>query len=607
MIATALLALSLSLVAVALSLNLRVVHGTRRGLPWLSLAGLAVLLGLRMRALVSGKAPELGAEALGVLLAALALVVVRSIARWNEDLVQARDERDSAQESYTALLHNLPIAAAVLDPHGGSRLLNPAQMASLTGAGPEDAAPRQPWLELVHAEDRGRLDEAVRAAREGLTSRVEVRLQHHSGAWRWADVLLFPRRHASHVKGTNVLISDVTERRLLDERLRDLQKMEALGAMAGGIAHDFNNLLGAIVGSVDLAERKVGPAHAAGNDLRRARNVALRAAEHTRQLLGFSRSRVARSQRFNPNEACREAVDLLRPTLDPRIDMFFRPTVRLWDISGDPGELVQAIVNLIVNARDALPDGGWVSVETANVAIDDTYARAHPEARTGEYSLLTVSDSGAGIRPEVRARIFEPFFTTKPTGHGTGLGLAMVYGTVRRHGGWIQCYSEAGRGTRFSVYLPRLVAAEATTDAAPRRDAQTDEQGRETILLVEDDDTFRQIGTECLRELGYSVVSARDGIEAVEIFSIMKDEVDLVILDLTMPRMNGRDALARMREIVPEVKVLVTSGHHGDQEVREVMALGACGFIGKPYRLDGMGRAIRAALEAAPPVAASRR
>jgi PAS domain S-box-containing protein len=604
-IATALLALSLSTVAFALSLNVRLIHRTRRGLPWMSLAGLVALLALRLRALTSSR-PDLGQEVLGLLLAVLALLVVRSLGRWAEDLSQARDERDSAQESYTALLHNLPIAAAVLDPHGASRLLNPAQMASLTGAGPEDAAPRQPWLELVHAEDRGRLDEALGSARAGETCRVEVRLQHRSGAWRWADVLLFPRRHASHVKGTNILISDVTERRLLDERLRDLQKMEALGAMAGGIAHDFNNLLGAIVGSVDLAERKVGPAHAAGNDLRRARNVALRAAEHTRQLLGFSRSRVARSQRFNPNEACREAVDLLRPTLDPRIDMFFRPTVRLWDISGDPGELVQAIVNLIVNARDALPEGGWVAVETANVAIDDIYARAHPEARTGECSLVTVSDSGAGIRPEVRARIFEPFFTTKPSGHGTGLGLAMVYGTVRRHGGWIQCYSEAGRGTRFSVYLPRLVAAEATADADARRDGQP-EQGRETILLVEDDDTFRQIGTECLRELGYSVVSARDGIEAVELFSVMKDEVDLVILDLTMPRMNGRDALARMRGLVPEVKVLVTSGHHGDQEVREVMALGACGFIGKPYRLDGMGRAIRAALEAAPPVAASRR
>jgi len=604
-IAISLLALGLSLAGGALWLNIRIVRRTGRGLPWLIMAGLVILLAWQARAIVSGGS-GLAAEAMALALAVLGLLAVRSVGRWTDDLRQARAERDAAQESYTALLHNLPIAAAVLDPHGASRLLNPAQMASLTGATLEDAAPRQRWLDLVHGDDRAVLDEALDQARRGDTSRVEVRLQHKSGAWRWADVHLFPRRHASHVKGTNVLLTDVTERRLLDERLRDLQKMEALGAMAGGIAHDFNNLLGAIVGSVDLAERKVGPAHAAGNDLRRARNVALRAAEHTRQLLGFSRSRVARAQRFNPNEACRDAVDLLRPTLDPRIDMFFRPNVRLWDISGDSGELVQAIVNLIVNARDALPEGGWVSVETANVAVDETYARAHPEARPGEYALLTVTDSGAGIRPEVRARIFEPFFTTKPTGHGTGLGLAMVYGTVRRHGGWIQCYSEPGRGTRFSVYLPRVAAAAAAPDADPRGEGQA-ELGRETILLVEDDDTFRQIGTECLRELGYSVVAARDGLEALEIFSVMREEVDLVILDLTMPRMNGRDTLSRMKELVPDVKVLVTSGHDGDQQVRDGMALGACGFIGKPYRLDGMGRAIRVALEAAPPLAASRR
>jgi PAS domain S-box-containing protein len=602
---TTLLALSLSLIAAAILLTVRILQKTRRGLAWFAVMSLAALLAYRLIYAVSRGPSDLVRETIGLLVAGLAFLTARSIYRCVEDLGQVRDERDAALESYTALLHNLPIAAAVLDPQGGSRLLNPAQMASLTGAALEDTAPRQPWLDLVHAEDRGRLDEALAVARAGETSRVELRLEHRSGAWRWAEVLLFPRRHATRVKGTNVLISDVTERRLLDERLRDLQKMEALGAMAGGIAHDFNNLLGAIVGSVELAERKVGPAHAAGNDLRRARNVALRAAEHTRQLLGFSRSRVARAQRFNPNEVCREAVDLLRPTLDPRIDMFFRPTVRLWDSSGDAGELVQAIVNLVVNARDALPDGGWISVETGNVAIDETYARAHPEARTGEYTLITVSDSGAGIRPEVRARMFEPFFTTKPTGHGTGLGLAMVYGTVRRHGGWIQCYSETGRGTRFSVYLPRLVATQGAADSTSGEGLA--EQGRETILLVEDDDTFRQIGTECLGELGYSVVAARDGIEALETFASIKDEVDLVILDLTMPRMNGRDALARLREISPEVKVLVTSGHQGDQEVRDVMALGARGFIAKPYRLDGMGQAIRAALETAPPLAAAQR
>jgi PAS domain S-box-containing protein len=596
--------LSLFVLAAAIFLNIRILRLTRRGLAWLSMAGLAGLLAWSLRAAFSGRT-DLPRGAAGLLLSVLALLLVRSILRCIQDLAQARDERDTAQESYSALLHNLPVAAAVVDAQGISRLLNPAQMAALTGSPIEETVPRQPWLDLVHPDDRARLDEAMAGARGGDTSRVEVRLEHKSGAWRWADVLLFPRRHASRVKGTNVLVTDVTERRLLDERLRDLQKMEALGAMAGGIAHDFNNLLGAIVGSVDLAERKIGPAHPAGNDLRRARNVSLRAAEHTRQLLGFSRSRVARAQRFNPNEVCREAVDLLRPTLDPRIDMFFRPNLRLWDSTGDSGELVQALVNLIVNARDALPDGGWVSVETGNVAIDETYARAHPEARVGEYCLITVSDSGAGIPPEVRARIFEPFFTTKPTGRGTGLGLAMVYGTVRRHGGWIQCYSEPGRGTRFSVYLPRVEEPAAAGDGTSGED--TVKQGRETILLVEDDDTFRQIGTECLGELGYSVVAARDGIEALETFAAIKDGVDLVILDLTMPRMNGRDALARLREMAPEVKVLVTSGHQGDQEVRDVMALGACGFIGKPYRLDGMGRAIREALEGAPPIAASRR
>ena len=605
-IATTLFALSLSLLVAAILLNVLILRLTRRGMAWFSMTGLVTLLGWRLWGAVSVGPRDPMRDAAALLVSGLALLLSRSLLRCIQDLSQARDERDAAQESYTALLHNLPIAAAVVDPQGASRLLNPAQMAALTGSLLEETVPRQPWLDLIHPDDRGRLDDALARAREGDTSRVEVRLEHKSGAWRWAEVLLFPRRHAARLKGTNVLVSDVTERRLLDERLRDLQKMEALGAMAGGIAHDFNNLLGAIVGSVDLAERKIGPAHPAGNDLRRARNVSLRAAEHTRQLLGFSRSRMARAQRFNPNEVCREAVDLLRPTLDPRIDMFFRPNLRLWDTTGDSGELVQAVVNLIVNARDALPDGGWVSVETGNVAIDETYARAHPEARVGEYSLITVSDSGAGIPPEVRARIFEPFFTTKPTGHGTGLGLAMVYGTVRRHGGWIQCYSEPGRGTRFSVYLPRIEAAEAAADGTPRREGLA-EQGRETILLVEDDDTFRQIGTECLGELGYSVVAARDGIEALETFAAIKDDVDLVILDLTMPRMNGRDALARLREMAPEVKVLVTSGHQGDQEVRDVMALGACGFIGKPYRLDGMGRAIREALEGAPPIAASRR
>jgi signal transduction histidine kinase/CheY-like chemotaxis protein len=437
------------------------------------------------------------------------------------------------------------------------------------------------------------VEKALKRAFEGETLRLEVQFRHCDSSWRWAEILFYPLRENGVVTAVTTLSSDVTEKRLLGNQLREAQKMEALGAMGGGIAHDFNNLLASIQGNLELATRKTGAGHAAERNLAEAAKAARRASEHCRQILGFSRKSVLDPKPVDLNEVCREAVALIRPTVDPRIEFVVIPRAGLWSTVGDAGELVQVLVNLILNARDALPDGGRVVLETSNVVLDGSQARGHPDARAGEYVGLELADDGPGMSAEVQARIFEPFFTTKPAGQGTGLGLAMVYGTAKRHGGWVQCLSEPGLGTRFSLYLPRekALVSEAAEAAEPLRG------GSETILLVDDEEALRTMGVEALEDLGYSVITARDGIEAVEVFSRERERIRLVILDLSMPRMGGRDALPRLKQVDPAVRVLVTTGHSPEDEAEKLLGQGIVGLIPKPYRLEEIGRSVRSALD----------
>ncbi len=534
--------------------------------------------------------------AIAVLAASICVLLV-AIVESRRLVRRSNAAKRETENLYRSLVDNLPMVASVFAPDGTLTVTNPAQLLTVTGYTPREIASAEAWRAIVHPEDLPAATRAIERTFAGETVRLLGRFRHRDGTWRWGGTVFYPRKEGNRITAVNALTSDVSDRRKLEDQLRHAQKMEALGAMCGGIAHDFNNLLSSILGNIELASRRLAEDHPGRKNLDDAARTALRASEHTRQLLRFSRHAVENPRLVGLNDVCNEAVEMVRPTVDPRIQLTVRGQVGLWEIAGDPGELVQVLVNLLLNARDVLPEGGEVVVETANVVVDETYTRLHAEARPGEFVCVTVSDDGPGMPATVRARIFEPFFTTKPPGRGTGLGLAMVYGTVRSHGGWIGCYSEPGRGTRFAAYLPR--ATRSIDWPAPAQLHGDIPRGSETLLLVDDDRDLLTVGVQALGELGYTVLVSRDGVEALRVFEAERHRIRLVVLDLSMPRLSGRDTLIRLRQIDPAVRVLLTSGHSLDGETRRLLDQ-AFGFVEKPFRLAAIGRAVRAALDAPP-------
>lgn len=401
-----------------------------------------------------------------------------------------------------------------------------------------------------------------------------------------------------NIAGVLGIFWDVTDQRNLEAQLRQAHKMEAVGQLAGGIAHDFNNLLTGILGNLSLAIADLPAGNPSRELLTNAEVAALRAAELTRQMLGFSRRTPLRPQPLDLNAAIEETVRLLRRTFDPRIQVEVKAAPDLWKAEGDAGQIGQVLMNLCLNARDAMPRGGALTLETANVTLDATGARSSIEGRPGEFVLLRICDTGIGMAPEVQEHIFEPFFTTKEPGKGTGLGLAMVFGIVKQHQGWIQCTSEVGQGTVFDIYLPRLAVTAAPSAAPAALDGVRG--GRETILLADDEEVVGRLGQTILERHGYRVLTAADGAEAVEIYRRQPDDIDLVILDLAMPRLSGAEALSELRTINPVVRVLISSGYSSDEDLRAVERAGVLGFVAKPYRPADLARRVRTALDEKP-------
>jgi PAS domain S-box-containing protein len=384
-----------------------------------------------------------------------------------------------------------------------------------------------------------------------------------------------------------------------EEQFRQAQKMEAIGQLAGGVAHDFNNLLTIISGYSDLLLNGIlGPQDAAREAVDEIRKAAHRASALTRQLLAFSRKQVLTPQVLVLNSVVQDMDKMLRRLIGEDIQLTTSLVEDLDTVKADPGQIEQVLLNLAVNARDAMPQGGRLTIETANVVLDETYVASHPGARPGPFVMLAVTDTGCGMDAATQARIFEPFFTTKGAGKGTGLGLATVYGIVKQSGGCIYVYSEVGRGTSFKVYLPRVedtAAAPSRLAAAPP--SQVRAGGQETLLIVEDDDAVRALTRTVLRGNSYNVIEAVDGDEALRWVEQHSEPIHLLVTDVVMPGMSGRVLAERVTELRPDLKVLYVSGYTDDAVVRHGLLEADIAFLQKPFSPDALTRKVRELLD----------
>ena len=386
-----------------------------------------------------------------------------------------------------------------------------------------------------------------------------------------------------------------------EESLRHLQKIEALGQLTGGIAHDFNNLLQVILGSLDLAQHRLNrgdviTAECGWEQLQAAVRGAERAAMLTQQLLAFARRQPLAPQTLDLNRLVTSMSEMLRRTLGETIAIETVLAGGLWSVSADSNQLENAIINLAVNARDAMPNGGRLTIETANASLDEAYARTHEEVTAGQYVMLAISDNGVGMTGEVLGQAFEPFFTTKELGQGTGLGLSQVYGFIKQSGGHIKIYSEPGQGTTVKMYLPRLALAEATAAIAGQSDAAPGGTKAEVILVVEDEPDVRLSTVGMLEELGYAVVEAADGASALQLLAD-RPEIRLLFTDVGLPGgMNGRQLAEKARETRPDLKVLYTTGYARNAIIHHGRLDPGVELMIKPFTFAALAAKIRAML-----------
>ena len=449
------------------------------------------------------------------------------------------------------------------------------------------------WLESVHEEDRAAFGAALRRAlpaREPFE--LECRLRRHDGQYRWFLVVGRPYRDLDgEFAGYLASCYDVTERKRLEDQFRQSQKMEAIGRLAGGIAHDFNNLLTAITGYATFARDALPPDSPSRDDINQVLKSADRATALVRQLLVFSRRQPSTPVLTNLNEVIINLGRMLRPLISEDVELVTVPGSDLGTVRVDPGQIEQVLINLVVNAADAMPSGGKVTIETANVTLDADYARHHVDVSPGEYVMLAVSDTGCGMTDEVKAHIFEPFFTTKEPGKGTGLGLATSYGIVKQNGGHIWFYSEPGKGTTFKIYFPRVAGGPPKAEDPAE---VLELLGTQTVLLVEDDAAVRSFAARGLRDAGYVVLEAANGPQALGVVARHhRGPIDLLVTDLVMPQMGGEELARRLRASYPHLKALFISGYT-ESAAGDLAALGAdAAFVEKPFTLATLVSRVR--------------
>jgi len=475
--------------------------------------------------------------------------------------------------------------------------VNPALIAMLGYDAPEEVLALDPERDIyLDPEHRARL------AREYQRNR---RIDNEEVLWKRKDGKAITVRLSGRAVSLNgsealeVIAEDISDRRVLEDQFRQAQKMEAVGRLAGGVAHDFNNLLMVIGGYTEVLLNQLGPSDPRRKKAEAIQRATERAASLTRQLLAFGRKQVLELKVIDLSAVVAEIGKLLRPLIGEDIDLVISPGANLWKTKADPGQIEQVIMNLAVNARDAMPHGGKLIIETRNAGLDDAYRRAHVNVQQGEYVMLAVSDTGCGMDAETQSRIFEPFFTTKEKGKGTGLGLSTVYGIVKQSGGYVFAYSEPGRGTSFKIYLPRVAEGAALEELADAPVPRSRHQGTETLLLVEDEESVRELVREALEARGYNICPARNGNQALAMAARQDLKIDLLITDVVMPGIGGRELAQRLNALRPSVKVLYLSGYTEDAIVHHGVLDPGTAFLQKPFTLDALACKVREVLDGA--------
>jgi two-component system, cell cycle sensor histidine kinase and response regulator CckA len=519
-----------------------------------------------------------------------------------QDISERKAAEDAVRRSERRLqtiIDAEPACVKIVSPDGKLLDMNRAGLEML---GTDDISQvlGRPVIELLHPDDRDAFLDVHGQVCAGSRARLEFRLIGLNAQECWVDAHLVPfeilAQSGERQPAVLSVTSDITERKRLEEQLRQSQKMEAIGLLAGGIAHDFNNLLTAIGGYTDLVLRSLEDSDERREDLQEVVNAAQRAAALTRQLLAVSRRQILQRAVLDVNTLVRDIERLLRRTIPESIDLHVQLSLSMHAVRADRGQLEQVVLNLAINAGDAMPQGGQLRIATATVDIDEAWARRHPPMPPGRYARLTVSDSGIGMTPEVQAHLFEPFFTTKERGKGTGLGLAMVYGIVKQSGGFIWVESNVGHGTTFDVYFP--VVMEPIAAAVPLPPMREAGGGNETIMLAEDDTAVRRLARDVLASQGYTVLDAQDGDEALEVVRQYRGPIHLLIADVVMPGLSGRELAARLSIDRPEIRVLYTSGHTENLMIRAGFDEGLT-LLPKPFLPGDLLRKVGEILNAA--------